>query len=519
MARPNGAVAAGHPATVDAAEKLLREGASAVDACLAGLLTACVVEPVLASLGGGGFLVVAPDSGNPEVIDFFVHTPRQKKPIDEIEFHEVFAEFGTAQQAFHIGAGSVATPGLVAGIFAVHKRHGRAPIRDVFRPAIEAAQAGALVRPYDAYVMEVCRAVFCATDTCQRTYSSPGEPTQLAQAGDRLQLPELADTLESLAHEGPDLFYRGEIAALIDETLKEGGHLRREDLAAYAVRRHTPLSAALGPYDLRTNPPPSSGGLLLAFALSLLGELPVSDTELAKLQAVAWTMELTSEARLAALATGRVSGGLLEAPFVAAYRETLLNRSRALSGTTHVSVIDRNGGAASASVSNGEGAGIVVPGTGFVLNNMLGEEDINPGGFHRWRENERMTSMMAPTIGKTHDGHILSLGSGGSNRIRSALLQVLFRIIGENLELEEAIARPRIHLEPTTEGRGRLSVETVNGLDKDTLAPLLAEFPDYQLWESTNMFFGGVHAVLWDGDRTQAAGDPRRGGSAVVIGA
>jgi gamma-glutamyltranspeptidase len=96
---------------------------------------------------------------------------------------------------------------------------------------------------------------------------------------------------------------------------------------------------------------------------------------------------------------------------------------------------------------------------------------------------------------------------------------VLFRIIGENLELEEAIARPRIHLEPTTEGRGRLSVETVNGLDKDTLAPLLAEFPDYQLWESTNMFFGGVHAVLWDGDRTQAAGDPRRGGSAVVIGA
>ena len=514
----SGAVAAGHPATAAAAEALLLDGANAVDACLAGLLTACVAEPVLASLGGGGFLLTAPPNGNPEIIDFFAQTPRVQRPLDDIEFSEAFADFGPARQRFHIGAGSVATPGLIAGVFAAHARHGRAPIRDVFGPAVDAARDGVLVREYDAYVMDVCSGVFGSTEKCQQTYASPSNPDLLVQSGERMRLPELADTLDVLSHEGPDLFYRGEIAALIIEALADGGHLSRDDLANYEVRQRTPLRAELGAYDLRTNPPPSSGGLLLAFALALRKNRSDETTELAQLQTVAQTMELTSEARLAALASERAHATLLESGFVATYRERLLQRSRAHTNTTHLSVIDSEGGAASLTVSNGEGAGIIAPQTGIVLNNMLGEEDINPSGFHRWRENERMTSMMAPTIGKTRDGQILALGSGGSKRIRSALLQVLLGITGQALELEEAVIRPRIHLEPSSEGNGHLSLEPMQSMDEEALAPLLDQYPNHQLWDHTSMFFGGVHAVSWDGSRAHAAGDPRRGGTALVLG-
>jgi gamma-glutamyltranspeptidase/glutathione hydrolase len=122
-------------------------------------------------------------------------------------------------------------------------------------------------------------------------------------------------------------------------------------------------------------------------------------------------------------------------------------------GTTHISVIDAAGNAASLTLSNGEGCGHVLPVTGIMLNNMLGEEDLNPEGFHRWGEDLRLSSMMAPTLAE-HAGRLIALGSGGSNRLRTAILQVLCNLIDLGLSPEASVAAPRIHLE-----RGKISIE------------------------------------------------------------
>ncbi|PSN12684.1 gamma-glutamyltransferase, partial [filamentous cyanobacterium CCP5] len=175
--------------------------------------------------------------------------------------------------------------------------------------------------------------------------------------------------------------------------------------------------------------------------------------------------------------------------------------------TTHISVIDEEGNAASITSSNGEGSAYVIPGTQIMVNNMLGEEDLNPNGFHTWSPGQRMSSMMAPTILLEHNRPRLVLGSGGSNRIRTAILQVISNVIDFGMDLSEAVNCPRIHWE-----RGVLHLEP--GYDRSVLPSLPPETDDWIWWQQPNMFFGGVHAVAVDeSGRIDGAGDQRRGGA------
>jgi gamma-glutamyltranspeptidase/glutathione hydrolase len=168
-------------------------------------------------------------------------------------------------------------------------------------------------------------------------------------------------------------------------------------------------------------------------------------------------------------------------------------------------VIDAAGNLASVTISNGEGSGYLVPDSGVVMNNMLGEEDLNPGGFQRWTPGERMTSMMMPCAAAWPDGTLLASGSGGSNRIRTALLQVLLQATVLGRAPEEAVMAPRLHLED-----GLLSIE--GGFDAGRIAPLLEAWPHHQLWEERNMFFGGAHTVRVGPRVADGCGDPRRAG-------
>jgi gamma-glutamyltranspeptidase/glutathione hydrolase len=174
--------------------------------------------------------------------------------------------------------------------------------------------------------------------------------------------------------------------------------------------------------------------------------------------------------------------------------------------------MDGAGEAASLSLSNGEGNGWLIPGTGIMLNNMLGEEDINPRGFHRWPTDRRLSSMMAPSIVRLADGRLAALGSGGSNRLRTAILQVISNLVDFGMPVAAAVESPRIHHE-----RDRLSVE--GGFEEGELRQLLAEHPDHQLWPGINLFFGGVHSVLVDrgAGSFHGAGDPRRGGVSIAV--
>ena len=501
-------VAAGHALTAAAAEDVLRAGGNAYDALIAALATSFVAEPVLSSPGGGGFLLAAPAGERPRVYDFFVQTPRGRRPAGDVEFHPVVADFGAAQQEFHIGRGTVATPGMMRGIAEIHADLATVPLRELVAPACRLAIEGVTVSEYQAYLFGVTEALLGASEAGRSIFGSTGVPGKLVQAGERLANPMLADALEAIAIEGADLFYRGEIAASLVADMAAGGHLAAADLAGYRVEKRKPLPLDHGGVRMLTNPPPSSGGTLVGFGLALLRGHDVgafgSPGHLGRLAAV---MEATAAARIEHSIETLAS---LDPASAARWRKEIAGRVRAFRGTTHVSVIDAAGNVASATVSNGAGSDYVVPGTGIVMNNMLGEADLNPGGFHRWPLDERMTSMMAPTALVWRDGRKAATGSGGSSRIRTALLQVLVNLVDFAMDVEEAVVAPRIHVEDAF-----LSVE--GGFDPERIAPVLEAWPDHQLWDAANMFFGGAHTVASGPRGVEGAGDPRRGGACAIV--
>ncbi len=508
-----GVVAAGHGITAGAAEQILRAGGNAYDAVLGGLCAACVCEPVLASLGGGGFLLACPASGAPRVYDFFVHTPARRRPPEELDFRPVLCDFGTATQEFHIGRGTAAVPGAVRGLFDVHAELGSMPMRDIVAPAVEAARAGVEVTAFQAYLFEVVSPTMGATPESRALFASRRVDESLVTAGERLAQPELADALEILAIEGADLFYRGEMGRAIAEDMREGGLLQAADLESYAVERRRPIAFEHAGVQVLINPPPASGGVLVAFGAALLatedGSLPAFGSA-EHVGRLASAMELTAEARVDAHAGGGVDEAvLLDPTFLARYRREIVGRMRAPRGTTHLSVIDAAGNVASLTASNGEGSGYVVPGTGIVVNNMLGEEDLNPGGFHRWPMAHRMTSMMSPSALAWPDGRLVATGSGGSNRIRTALLQVITNLVQHAMEVVEAVSAPRVHYE-----RGLLSME--GGFDEACVERIAELYPECQLWGERNMFFGGAHTVMREGRSLRGIGDARRGGVCVT---
>jgi gamma-glutamyltranspeptidase/glutathione hydrolase len=518
-----GAVACGHPATAAAAEEVLAEGGNAFDAVLAGCCAATVAEPVLASLGGGGFLLAERPDEEPVLYDFFVQTPKQRRDPRQLDFYPIHADFGTATQEFHIGIGAVAVPGTVAGLFAIHADLARLPMSRIVAPAARLAREGVVLRPIDGYVFQVVAPILTASEPARRLFLDAGG--NLLGPGATLRQPELADSLEALAGEGAQLFYQGELAERLVRLCREaGGQLGAEDLAGYEVIRRKPLVCDYRGHRVVTNPPPSCGGMLIAFALALLAE--VAPAQLAcgsaeRLLRLARVMQLTNKARLdARLEDGAASASarLFDAALLARYREAVTQHASFTRGTTHISVVDSAGNLAALSLSNGEGCGTPLPGSGIMLNNMLGEDDLNHGGFHRWPPGSRLSSMMAPTLAVSTKGARFAIGSGGSNRIRTAVLQVLVNLLDNEMGMAAATEASRLHVEgdvANLEGCG------VEGCWPAEAAGLLVRAGYRAIaWPPHNLFFGGVHGVALGADGTlTAAGDPRRGGAALVSGA
>ncbi|MEJ2590286.1 MAG: gamma-glutamyltransferase [Candidatus Thiodiazotropha sp.] len=512
MRSEKGIVAAGHEETARAATEVLLAGGNAFDATLAAMLAACVVEPILASPGGGGFLTAKPVGSDAEVYDFFAQTPKEKLPDGSIDFRPIVADFGTASQTFHIGMGAIAVPGFVRGLFAIHRDHCRMPLDALAAPAIRLAREGVILNPFQDLIARIVSPILMATPEARAIHASPADCGRLIQAGERHRQPALGDFIDALQHEGERLFYAGEVGgALIEDCRTGGGHLRRRDLLDYRMARRRALQTGYRGTRLITNPMPSLGGTLIAFALGLLeSEPPPADGaggEI-RLRGLARVMRLTQQLR-------NEEQTLMEqvlTPAVAArYRALLRTGTVAQRGTTQISIADAEGNLASTTLSNGEGSGYVVPDTGIMMNNMLGEEDLNPAGFHRWTENQRLSSMMAPTLLMSTGGDAIVTGSGGSNRIRSAILQVISNLLDFDMTVAQAVSQPRIHYEGEL-----LSIEP--GIDPAIARRLHDEFPQQQLWQEKNLFFGGAHTVLRRADGSlSGVGDERRGGVAMRV--
>src|SRR4051794_7476629 len=268
-----GAIAAGHQLTAEAGARVLADGGNAVDACIAAAFMSWVVESTLTGPGGGGFMLVhrARDRSD-ALLDFFVALPgaglerRERAAMESID-----VDYDTSSQVFHIGAPSVAVPGKVAGLAAAHRAYATLPWRELIAPAAEVARQGVeLTRP-QAYLHAILDVILRHTDEGRAIYGR--DDVRLA-AGDVLLQPELADTLERLAEHGAGDFYRGELARAMSAHVREhDGQLTTEDLARYRVLRRRPIRVPYLGHEFVSNPPPSSGGILIGYGLHLLGRL------------------------------------------------------------------------------------------------------------------------------------------------------------------------------------------------------------------------------------------------------
>jgi gamma-glutamyltranspeptidase/glutathione hydrolase len=400
--------------------------------------------------------------------------------------------FEDTVQVFNVGPASVGVYGTPAGLALAVERYGSLPLSELVAPAAALAREGVEVTAEQAYVFFLLDAILRSTPECEALFAPGGK---LLAEGDVHRNPELADTLERFGAEGPAPFYEGEIAAAAVATLEpQGGMLMAADLAAYEAAIRRPVRVHYRGRDMVTNPPPSAGGILIGYALALLErEQPPPSVA-----AIVAAMEAAQSER-----TPEFLQGLSEEGFEQSFM------SSKLGSTTHISVIDGDGLACSVTCSNGEGAGIIVPATGIHLNNMMGEQDLNPLGFHHHPPGRRMPSMMAPTMVLREGAPELVLGSGGSNRIRSAILQTIVAVIDRGLTVEDAVRAPRVHFEDEI-------VYCEPGVETSELESqgrALARF------KALNLFFGGVQAVArnFETGAFAGGGDPRRGGSVEVL--
>ena len=518
-----GAVAAGHRLTAEAGARILAEGGNAADACIAAAFMSWVAESPLTGPGAGGFMLVhrARDRTS-RLLDFFVVTPGVgRPPRSRAEMETVDVDFsGESTQMFRIGSGSCAVPGAVAGLAAAHRRYGTLPWRTLLQPAVDTARAGVeLTRP-QAYLHAILDLILRHTEEGRRIYGPGGSRPG---PGDVLRLPDLAGALDLLADEGPAAFYRGDLAGAIVRHMREtGGAITTEDLGRYRVIWRRPVQAAFRGCLLESNPPPSSGGVLIGYGLRLLDRLGRSgDSGSAEaVAALVGVMREQGRAREEPFTAQLHRGGLARRLLADRRVDEAVARIRtgdagvlepaSVGGTTHISVVDAAGNAASLSASTGSGSGVLVPGTGIHLNNMLGEPDLNPTAVVL-TPGKRMTSMMAPSVVLHDERPRLVVGSAGSVRLRGAILQVIVNVIEHGLTVGEAIDRPRVHVDEP-------HVHCEGGHDPGELDRLEAEGYEIVRWRRRNLFFGGAAAVERRADGSlAAAGDPRRGGHGVVV--
>ncbi len=495
------AVAATGRQALQAGLSVARDGGNAVDAALAAAFVALATEPGMVSIAGGCFVNVWPAAGEPVVVDGNVEMPGRGLPRDAFGagVREVVTDYGGGV-TMHAGAGSVATPGIVPAFARAHLDHARLDWSRLLAPAVSAARDGYPMSHAAARYLGFTADSLFALDPEARALTTHDDGTPLAGGEEATNRP-LADVLEQLGREGAGLFRDGDVGrALVAQMAADGGLITDEDLAAYTPAVRSPALVTLGDWRLALNPPPSVGGPMLAAMLSALRDRESWDwTDAIGIQRAVLGYRHEVHDRSHDLE----EDGLDLLARIEAHGLTALRGS---SSTAHVSAADSDGGACAITMSAGYGAGMVIPGTGILLNNCLGEAELNRHGLHAVPPGTRLASNMAPTTGRTEDGRTLAIGSPGADRITTALMLVLGQGCLRDADLQEAINRPRLHLRLGDEG---FVVE--HEPDDDLTAAVAASGLPSHAYPAPHMYFGGVGAAYRSatGD-LRAAGDARR---------
>ncbi|BHH83880.1 gamma-glutamyltransferase family protein [Desulforhopalus sp. 52FAK] len=501
-------VASGHNLVSDAAAAILEAGGNAFDAVVAAGFASAVAEPALTSLGGGGLLLGYSRNQKQNIYyDFFVDTPGRGSTNHhgEKDFFPVQVKFSGSTQEFNVGRASVAVPGVLKGLLHTHSKLGSIPLADVMEPA-KILATGHILNQQQGHFLSLLQPIMTLSKRAKSIYQPGGV---YLKAGAMLRNQELAQFFDRLVEEGGDCFYVGDIAEKIDREMREkGGLLTKQDLAAFSVKERTPLTVPYRGRTFVTASEPSMGGTLIGVSLLLKDQMAAESGSWGSGQHLASTVAVMQEVER--LRTQGVTDPESLAQFLddkeivekSAKKIRLFSR-----GTTHVSVADSKGNCASMTCSNGEGSGYVAPETGIMLNNMMGEDDLHPNGFHSSPPGERVFSMMSPSLLLDGDKVELVIGSGGSKRIRTAISSVISQVVEHKRSLQDAVDSPRLYLD-----EGLLQIEP--GYEQEAV-DVVGKLLPVNVWSGRDVYFGGVHAVI---PGIEGAGDPRRGGAVRIVG-
>jgi len=503
MAKQRGVVAAGSPETAEAGVEALQAGGNAVDAAVAAAIATAAGEPALTSHRDG-------PSGRVTICDFSPNAPGLGAPAEQtMDFFPVQLQFGPATQVFHIGRAAAAVPGGLAGLMAAHHRWGRLPLARVVAPACRMLRAGVVLSAFQQSCIDLLAPILNHSAGSREVFAPGGE---LLQSGQLATNPRLADSLEQLAELGWEAFRERVLhpAVLADFGIASGGCISAQDLAAYQPDFRAPLERSYRSTRLWLPPKPAAGGTLIALGLALLEGRSADALDL--------------RARVAAMRTMEHARALASDPLAAEELARLAERfatwvdepeatAPAAPGegaTTHVSVLDADGNAAALTISHGEGNGYAIGETGIIMNNMMGEADLHPDGFHQAPAGTRLATMMSPALLSAPDGSLTALGSGGANRIRTAILQVILNLVDGGMDPRAATEAGRVHWEA-----GVLNAETFDlPGGPAALEGLLPEGERLVAFDQHHLFFGGVHVARRSADGAfSGGGDPRRSGA------
>jgi gamma-glutamyltranspeptidase/glutathione hydrolase len=513
---------------------ILRKGGNAVDAAIAVGFALAVTLPRAGNIGGDGFMLVhMARTGETVVIDFRSVAPAAARL-------DMFVD-GKGEETPQASRGyrASAVPGTVAGLALAHKRYGRLPWKDVVMPAWRLADEGVVLTPDEAFVFSWARERMTESAAGQRTFYKPGG--ELYRAGEVLRQPDLAWSLKQIADHGADAFYKGEIARRLAADMKANkGLITLEDLAAYRPVVREPLVGTYRGYTVATTPPASSGGATLlqmlntleSFDLKTLGGAGSSGA----LHVMAETMKMAYADRYRYLGDTDFVKVPLKGFTSKAYgaeqaRRIDVNRARPAKAlgagdpwrhespsTTHYSIADAAGNVVSTTYTLGAdfGSGVMVEGTGFVLNNQMNnfshEQSVEAAEEGRasppnaMAPGKRMLSTMMPTLVFKDGKPWLVTGTPGGSTIIDTVLQVIVNVIDFDLNVAEATHQPRIFQAATD------TLEVEPNFNPDTVAALRAKGHPVKAAET----MGSAQSIMIDKGLFLGAADPRRPGALAV---
>ncbi len=485
-----GAVCSGHHLTTEVAKTILQEGGNAFDAAAAAYFASIVSEPMMASAGAGGFANIFLSNGQQFVLDFFCQTPKKKNLSSP--FKEIKIDFGESQESFFIGASSMAVPGAMAFVDHLVKFYGRMSLKDIIQPARQMAKEGIKYTPFQAADTALLGAILQQSQKGRSLFFENDMPLT---TGSLFCMHNYADFLEEFAREKSRWFYEGEIAQKISSYSEDnGGSITMIDFQSYEILKRPVHKFKLDSLEWSTVGFPSLGGKLLELFLQSLFTKRIEAGSVFHYEHLRKAFEKCLP--------------FLEQPLsiVQQLDESVVEKysHRIPGGTSHFNIVDKEGNAIALSTSIGEGSSYFIPGTDMQMNNMLGEMGLLPKGLNSWKENQRLNSMMCPTLGVDQKGNpTFLIGSGGSSRIPFSIGQTIYNRFYLNQSLQTAVHSPRMF-----ESASKIYLE--HGIETDQ-----KETKDLRIWQEFNMLFGGTHCI--DLHSLEAIGDDRREGSGIIL--